>query len=491
MQPSEGISATVNELRAELEQAKRALQASEGRFRNIIERNADGIIVVGRDGLVRFVNQAATALLGRQADQLVGELFGFPVVAADLTELDIWGGGYPTVAEMRVVESEWDGEPVYLASLRDITHRKQSEKALQQSEQKFRSVIEQSYDGIVLTDEQGLIIEWNRAIEEITGLKASEVVGRPIWETQIQLGLEIEKSPEQYRQLKTITLEALALGQAPWLGRLSEREYRYPDGARRTIQGLVFPIKTDKGYMLGSIWRDVTARKLVEERLKAALAQKEMLVKEIHHRVKNNLTIVSSLLELKADLVEDETARQVLLESQNRVLTMARIHEHLYHTEDLAGVGMAEYVQSLVDHLQASYGAYAITFVVEVADITLEVDKAIPCGLIINELVSNALKYAFPADKLSADRRGEIRVELYPQPGDEGEERLVLVVSDNGRGLPPDFDWRNLSSLGLKLVQTLVQQFGGSIECDGSRGTSFKLVLPNFKPGPQPDFPTC
>jgi hypothetical protein len=487
MQPSTGVTETVKDLQKELAQVKLALQASESRFRNVIERNADGIIVVGWDGVVRFVNQAATALLGRPAGRMVGELFGFPLVAADLTELDIWYGGRSTVAEMRVVESEWEGEAVHLVSLRDITHRKQSEKALQESEQKFRSVIEQSHDGIVLTDEQGLIIEWNRAIEEITGLKASEVVGRPIWETQIQLGLEIEKSPEQYRQLKTMTLEALALGQAPWLGRLSEREYRYPDGARRTIQGLVFPIKTDKGYMLGSIWRDVTARKLVEERLKAALAEKEVLVQEIHHRVKNNLTIVSSLLELKADLVKDEAARQVLLESQNRVMTMARIHEHLYHTEDLAGVGMAEYVQSLVDHLQASYGAYAITLTVEVADITLDVDKAIPCGLIINELVSNALKYAFPADKVSANRRGEIRVELHPEPGDE--ERLALVVGDDGVGLPADFDWRKLSSLGLKLVQTLVQQFGGSIECDGSRGTTFKLALPKFKPQSQPDFP--
>ncbi len=488
MQPSTGVTETVKDLQKELAQVKLALQASESRFRNVIERNADGIIVVGWDGVVCFVNQAATALLGRPAGRMVGELFGFPLVAADLTELDIWYGGRSTVAEMRVVESEWEGEAVHLVSLRDITQRKQSERALQQSEQKFRSVIEQSHDGIILIDEHGLIIEWNRAIEKITGLKAREVIGQPIWETQIQLGLEVKGQPDQYRQLDQIILEALASGQAAWLGQLLEWEFQTPDGRRLTIQGVTFPIKTDKGYMLGGIWRDITDQKLVEEKLKAALAEKEMLVQEIHHRVKNNLTIVSSLLELQADLVEDKEAHRVLIESQNRIMTMARIHEHLYRNERLARIGMVDYVQDLATQLQTSHAAYGITFVVEVANIALGIDKAIPCGLIINELVSNALKYAFPDDPASGDRPAVIRIELYPDP--EDEEQLVLVVSDNGVGLPPDFNWRSAPSLGLKLVQTFVEQVGGTIELDANHGVRFKLTLPNFKPeaylDPQP-----
>lgn len=480
MQPPTDVTQTVKELQEELAQVKVALQASESRFRNVIQRNADGIMVVGRDGVVRFVNQAATVLLGRQTDQMVGELFGFPLVAADLTELDIWSSGHPTVAEMRVVESEWEGKPVNLVSLRDITHRKQSEKALQQSEQKFRSVIEQSHDGIILIDEQGLIVEWNRAIAELTGLKAAEVIGQPIWKTQNQLGLEVNGLPDQYRQLDELVLEASASGQASWLGRLSEREYQTPDGNHRTVQGVTFPIKTDKGYMLGGIWRDITEQKLVEEQLKAALAEKEVLVQEIHHRVKNNLAIVSGLLELQAGLVEDKEAHKVLLESQNRVMTIARLHEHLYRSVSLARINMVEYVRDLATQVQASYAAYAITFVVEVADIALEIDKAIPCGLIINELVSNALKHAFPVGDKVAGRPGEIRIELYPDPGDE--KWLVLVVSDNGGGLPPDLDWRNVPSLGLKLVQTFVEQFQGTIELDSSRGVRFKLMLPHYKP---------
>ena len=332
------------QLQQQLEQIWRALQASESRFRNVIEKSADGIIIVDRDGIVRFVNRAAEALLCRSADDLVGEIFGFPLVANDTTELDIvCPREKKRVAEMRVVESEWEGEFVYLASLRDITDRK-----------------------------------------------------------------------------------------------------------------------------------------LAELQIRAALREKEILLQEIHHRVKNNLSIVSGLLSVQADLIEDEQTRAAFQESQNRIHSIARIHEHLYQSVDLARIDMADYIHNLIDFLQMSYGAYEVAVTVEVPDdLTLDIQAAIPCGLIVNELVSNIFKYAFPPQPEKQNGAGrkvdqKVWVELF----ESVEAELVMVVRDNGQGLSPDFDWRNAPTLGLQLVNLLARQSQGRVEVELASGTAFKIFFP-------------
>jgi len=209
---------------------------------------------------------------------------------------------------------------------------------------------------------------------------------------------------------------------------------------------------------------EISVRKQAEVSLEFSLKEKELLLKEIHHRVKNNLQIISSLLSLQTVTSTHADTSTILKESQNRIKSMALIHEKLYGSRDLARVDFRGYVQSLIASLMRSYVLYPIpTIEVDIEDVSLDIDTAIPCGLIINELISNSLKYAFMSGKV-----GTLRVSL-AQEGD----MYHLSVSDDGVGLPPGFDFRNTSSLGLQLVVTLAEQLNGTIEHPDDNGTTF------------------
>ena len=218
------------------------------------------------------------------------------------------------------------------------------------------------------------------------------------------------------------------------------------------------------------IVEDITERKEAEELLKISLVEKEVLLREIHHRVKNNLQIISSLLNLQSRHVEDEPALDMFQESRNRVRSMALVHEKLYRSDDLAKVNFCEYIRSLGRHLIISYGtnSTAIDLDVSVKDVFLDINTSIPCGLIINELISNSLKHAF-----SGRKKGKIRVVLQS----EKNGMYKLVVSDDGVGLPKNLDAKKTESLGLQLVTMLVEQLQGTLNIDNNKGTSFEIVF--------------
>lgn len=213
---------------------------------------------------------------------------------------------------------------------------------------------------------------------------------------------------------------------------------------------------------------EIAERQRAEELIKASLKEKEMLLQEIHHRVKNNLQVISSLLNLQSSYVDNPEIREIFQESQNRVRSMALVHEKLYRSDDLARIDLADYIRNLASFLFRSYraGAGHITLNVQADNVFLGIDAAVPCGLILNELISNALKHAFP-DK----RPGQIRVELRTGP----EGAVNLVVADNGIGFPPDFDFTATDSLGMQLVHTLVEQLDGTLEISGREGASFNI----------------
>ncbi len=216
--------------------------------------------------------------------------------------------------------------------------------------------------------------------------------------------------------------------------------------------------------------QEIAERRRAEEKIKASLREKEVLLQEIHHRVKNNLQIIASLLSLQSRYVEDPQALAVFTDSQHRIRSMALIHEKLYRSENLAQIDFAEYIRDLAAYLFQAHNANGrgITLNVQAGDVLLSVDTAIPCGLILNELVSNALKHAFPDDK-----GGEIGIAL--QMNDD--QLLTLIVRDNGVGFPTDVDFQNTTSLGLQLVNTLVKQLQGIIQLDRSRGVKFKITF--------------
>jgi two-component system CheB/CheR fusion protein len=211
---------------------------------------------------------------------------------------------------------------------------------------------------------------------------------------------------------------------------------------------------------------DITEHRRTEERIAGALREKEVLLREVYHRVKNNLQIISSLLGLQADTIADEAVRGLFQDSQRRIQAMALVHQRLYGSEDLASIDMRTYVESLLGDLARMYDTESrITFDIE-AESHMNVDTAVPCGLILTELVSNALKYAFPEGQ-----PGQIRVTLRP----EAENSWLLVVQDNGIGIPRDIDIAQTDSLGLTLVHDLATQLEGSVQVDRAQGTTFTI----------------
>lgn len=227
---------------------------------------------------------------------------------------------------------------------------------------------------------------------------------------------------------------------------------------------------------------EVAERKRAEELVRASLQEKEVLLKEIHHRVKNNLQIISSLLSLQSIQIDDERLMTMFFESQNRVRSMALVHERLYQSSNLAQIEFGEYIRQLATQLFKTYqpnlGQVALKVDVQPA-VALAIDEAVPCGLILNELVSNAFKHAFPGG-----RPGEVCLVL----SCEDNERVVLQVGDNGIGFPETLDFRQTDSLGMQLVNMLTEQLNGTVKLDQHDGTVFQIVFamsPRDVPVPQ------
>ncbi len=225
--------------------------------------------------------------------------------------------------------------------------------------------------------------------------------------------------------------------------------------------------KMGDGFIIS--WRDITEHKRAQEQILRSLAEKEVLLKEIHHRVKNNMQVIYSLLNLQANTIDDSKVRVMFEESRNRVSSMALMHEKLYQSEDLAQIDFKEYLQSLVQGIADTYKRHDVHLSVEMEHIALDVNVGIPCGLIVNELVTNSLKHAFPEGK-----KGTIRVGI----NKNSEGNYVLTVEDNGIGFPAEKDFRNTSSLGLRLVNVLTGQIRGTIELSRSEGTRFSITFP-------------
>lgn len=220
---------------------------------------------------------------------------------------------------------------------------------------------------------------------------------------------------------------------------------------------------------VSGIAHDITEKTLAEEQLKESLKEKEVLLKEVHHRVKNNLQVISSILNLQSSYVTEESTLNILRESQNRIKSMAFIHESLYQTNDFSQINFSEYVVSLSQNLVHSYEVFDnfVNLNLQVKEVSLNLDQSIPCGLLINELISNALKYAFPKKK-----KGTITIDLF-----EKDKTVFLSVKDNGIGLPENIDYRDTGTLGLQLVITLTEQLGGKIELDNTKGANYSLTF--------------
>ena len=332
-----------------------------------------------------------------------------------------------------------------------------------QSENRYRTLVETPNFVVLLLDAEGNYLYVSPQIENWLGYTAEE----------FYLDADLSRQIIHPEDLTTTA----AFHQIEPGSSLRQVEYRWrkKSGEYRWASGSIFPIYEDpddelinKLSMVQVVVQDITERKIGEEQIRAQLEEKEVLLKEIHHRVKNNLQIISSLLHLQSRQVEDESVLAIFNDSQHRVRSMALIHEELYKSEDLANIDFVGYLNSLTHNLMQSYGVdeNRIELRTHVKDVYFGIDTAVPLGLIVNELVSNAIKHAFPAD-----RAGVIDISL---DADE-EEKFRLSVTDDGVGIPADMDLKNPSSLGLKLVSTLASQLRSQVTMDGDSGTRFTI----------------
>ena len=313
--------------------------------------------------------------------------------------------------------------------------------------------------GFAFVDPELRFVRINQSLADMNGVPREQHLGRPVHDILPELAEDVE--PRLRRVLKT--------GE-PLLDQEVHGETRATPGLRRSWLSSYYPVRTPAGQVLGVgvVVVEITERKRVEEQLKSSLKEKEVLLKEIHHRVKNNLQIISSLLRFQSEHA-DRNPQVVLQESQNRIRSMALLHEKLYRSPNLSKLDFTEYIRSLASHLMQSYPLTgAVKMRIDAGQLFLDVDSAIPCGLIFNELVSNALKHAFPDGA-----HGEIAIELQAN-----DDIVTLRVSDDGVGFPEEIDFRNTESIGLQLVSALTDQLEGTIELRGKPGTEFKIAFP-------------
>lgn len=351
--------------------------------------------------------------------------------------------------------------PRVFSIIRDITERKQVEEDLRTSEERRRLIIEGTYDAFVAMDTTGVITAWNRQAEIIFGWSRSEAIGRSLAETLI---------PERYREAHRRGLaHYLDMGEGPVLNKLFEMAALHRDGHEFPVELTITPLRLGTNHFFYSFVHDVTERKQAEAQLRASLEEKEVLLKEIHHRVKNNLQVVSSLLKLQAESIQDPQVAGLFQESQHRVRAMGLLHERLYQSENLAHIDLADYVRGLVVYLSRSYSLREVRIQVNVDNLTLDIQRAVPFGLIINELVSNSLKHAFPPGQ-----PGELWVTV-----EHRDDTLALLVSDNGVGLADELDIEHSPSMGLQLVRSLCMQLHGALTVTRQpQGTLFTVTLP-------------
>ena len=480
------LSLINKQLRKEIqehEEDKRVLEEMESKYSLLYENMSDVIFVFNSDLILTDITPSVEKMSGYKSEDLIGSSFddldfltteslkkAFNSAERLFQGEDIGYQEYEFVTKTgKTLFAEVNNTPVFenddlkefICVARDITERKEAEEALRESEEKYRNLVENISDVIYTLDKNGNITYLSTAVQGFIGYKPEELIGRSVF--------ELIHEEDQYKIDKN-SKEVLN-------GKNFETEYRIKtkDGAIRWMNTSSQPIYlNDEIIGVQGIVSDITERKKVEEQIKLSLKEKELHLREIHHRVKNNIQVISSMLSLYTNYIKDEQYAEMFNELKNRIHTMSLIHEKLYLAKDTKQINFRDYIQELVNNLFQFYEKTAkqINTNIEIQKISLGLDSAIPCGLIINELVSNVFKHAF-----KEGMTGEVKIYLKSELLNNGDNRITIIVADNGLGFPSEIDFKNTQTFGLLLVNTYVEQLGGTIELNTENGSEFKIVF--------------
>lgn len=467
--------------------AEEEVRQSEERFRTLLN-SLPAVAIQGyrSDGIVHYWNQASEQVYGYSAEEAIGrnllELIIPPAMRSEvrraiaamaesgqalepgeLTLMRHDGSGVP-VFSSHLVLSDQNGVPELFCVDIDLTDSKRAAEQLRLSEERFRLSFERSPVGMVMVSTDFHYLKTNEAFCRMIGYSKEELA---------HLSFADITHPDE-RQRDLLQGQRLLAGETDRYD--IEKRYIHKNGtivwARVNIT-LVRDAQHQPQFFLPII-QDITAWKKAEQQLHAALDEKDVLLREVHHRVKNNLAAIISLLDMQRRLLHDTTGRDVLTELAARIRSMSLIHEQLYRSNDLAHIQFQGYLQALLSHLCTSLGFPGVHCRAEAEGVALPLDLAVPCGMIINELVTNALKYAFPHQHAENDHHDcSIRVTMH-----QHNHRYTLMVADNGVGLPDGFDWMNATSLGMTLVRMLGRhQLGGQLSLVNNHGLQITLTF--------------
>lgn len=477
------LSAANNKLKEEITErarAERNIIDAEEKFRSLVENSLVGIYII-QDDLYSYTNPKYEEIFGYGRDemskmniwdvipdgskravreaaqkrQMTASLqYTYKAMRKDGTLIDV---------EVRETRMEYNRREAVIGTLQDITERKRYEDELNRQKEFLRAVIDTDPNFVFAKDYEGRFTLVNKAVADVYGTTVDLLKGKS--------DSDFNPNADEVAHFLKDDREVIDSGKSKFIS--EEKVTNADSGETRWYQTIKVPLRAVDGskQVLG-VSADITARKLADEITQRSLNEKELLLKEIHHRVKNNLQIIVSLLKLQSKYVNDPRDLQIFNSSRSRVETMSLIHEKLYKSRDLSNIDLGNYIKDLVSHILKAYKLnQEIAFSIKFDSIQLSIDTAIPCGLIINELINNTLKYAFPEG-----HKGKIEIDITK----EGE-CISLEIMDNGVGIPETFDIASSDSLGLQLVETLIRQINGNVELDTKNGTRFTIKFKEIK----------
>ena len=449
-------------------------QSQETYYQTIFENTGAATVIIEENKLISLVNMQFTSLTGYSKNEIEGKMEWTEIFSQeDISQMKEYhqlrrvNPDYaPRNYEARIVTRNGAVKPVHLtvamipgteksmASILDMTELRRSKMAIKESQERFKSIFENAAEAIILFDCQGNIVEFNGKFKETFGFKNGEIIGQNFLHMGSMMGMHNEES----RKILNDLISGNELKQVEWI--LENKE-----GKKIIFRVRPSLIKT-KTSVIGIllIMEDITELKNVENSLKYSLKEKEVLLREIHHRVKNNLQIISSLLSLQRLQVEDPQTADILWECQGRVRAMAMIHENIYQSQDIGRINFKNYVEMLLYDIFNLYRVNKKSVILEmrIGGVKMGIETAMPCGLVINELATNSIKHAFPQGN------GIIKIELKTD-----DDAHILIIEDDGIGLPENLDPQKSKKLGLMVVNTLVNQLNGKMEIDRTNGTKF------------------